>query len=379
MPSNMSNHRSRATWPAWSAVVALLSVLGAGCDDLGKCDKDKARTLVVNGEGQALYAGQSILNISCAAGQCHSSGAKGAQRQGVPKDLDFDLQPAPAVSATSDEGVPSGSMQVNAKALAKLRRNQRLVFDRRDEIWDQIKDRLMPPEGVGAAFRKAVPGYDVTVDGARCKRGSDALGAISTKGTRTIVRNWLACGAPVVELSNNAVPVSVLTQTPAGRPGTVGQQMPFCQDCEAPITFDQLYANVLGQTCVAGCHTAGGIAPPGDYEGFDLSDPQIAYESLTKKGATGGSDDCNMPGAPLVVPGDPAASYLVAKMGGGAASPLSVCDGIMPFGQLPLECGVQQVITWIKEGAPKPGEAVDGTGDGAVDGDAGVSKADAGM
>ena len=366
-----------ATSRAASWAFSLLGLLGStGCEDLGKCDETKARALVVNGEGQALYAGQAVMNRSCAAGQCHASAATGSQRQGVPKDLDFDLQPAPIVASGTKGGVASGSAQVDAKALSTLRKNQRLVFDLRDDIWEQITDGLMPPDGVGADYRKAEPGYDVTVEGSTCKRGADALKPISAASTKSVVRNWLACGAPVVEVSNAAIPVSVLTQKPEGRPGTVGQQMPFCQDCDAPITFDQLYANVL-QTCVAGCHTSGGSASPDGYDGFDLTDIDTAYASLTKAGATGGSEACNTDPAPLIVPGDPAASYLVAKMGGSADSPLSLCGVSMPFGQPVLDCGVRQMIKWIEEGAPEPGKAVDGAGAG--DGDAGMSKADAGM
>lgn len=358
-------------------MLGVLGLLGTACDDLGKCDEAKARTLVINGEGQALYAGQAVINRSCAAGQCHASGAKGTARQGVPKGLDFDLQPAPVVAADAENGVASGGARVDSKALSNLRRNQRLVFDERDEIWSQIEDGLMPPDGVGADYRKAVPGADVVVEGNTCKRGDQALKPISGSETKQIVRNWLACGAPVVEVSNAAIPINVLTKEPAGNPGTVGQQMPFCQDCDAPITFDQLYANVLAPSCVAGCHTSGGIAPPDTYDGFDLSDIDVAYASLTGNDKQGGSEDCNTPPAALVVPGDPAASYLVAKMGGSATSSLTLCGSVMPFGQQVLECGVRQVIKWIEEGAPEPGKAVDDTGGGDVD--AGMSGADAGM
>jgi hypothetical protein len=366
---------NRGTSRAASWALAWLGLLGGtGCEGLGKCDEVEARALVITGEGQALYAGQAVMNRSCAAGQCHASGAKGAERQGVPKGLDFDLQPAPVVASGGKGGVASGRVQLDAKALARLRKNQRTVFDLREDIWDQISDGLMPPDGVGAAYRQAEPGYNVVVQGSTCRRGTDALKPIAASSTKAAVRNWLACGAPVVELSHAAIAVSALTQDPAGQPGTVGQQMPFCQDCDAPITFDLLYANVL-QTCVAGCHTSGGIAPPDDFEGFDLSDIDTAYVSLTKAGVTGGSEDCNAKPAPLVVPGDPAASYLVAKMGGGAETPLSVCGLSMPFAQPVLECGVRQVIKWIEEGAPEPGQAVED----ASDADAGMSEADAGI
>lgn len=350
--------------------------MSAGCEDLGKCDEAKARSLVVNGEGQVLYAGQAIINRSCAAGQCHSSGATGDTRQGVPKGLDFNLEPAPVVPAGTKEAknaVDSNGVLVDAKGLATLRKNQRKVFDERDDIWEQIDSKLMPPDGVGADFRNAEPGADIAVDTktAACTRGSKALNPISSGATRSIVRNWLACGAPVVEVSDESVSVSTLKQDPAGKPGTVGQQAPFCQDCEAPITFDELYTNVF-KGCVAGCHTPGGIADPKSYDGFDLTDVDIAYDSLTGKGALGGSDDCNKSDVPLVKKGDAKGSYIIAKMGGATLSPaltdLALCGSSMPLGQPVLDCGVRQIATWINAGALAPGK---GAGNS--------SSADAGM
>lgn len=330
---------------------SLLMLSAAGCeDDLGKCDETKARTLVINGEGQALYAGQAVLNDSCAAGQCHSSSAKGSDRQGAPAGLDFDLQPAAVVPPAGEGGVPSAGLSLNSKQLSNLRANQRIVFDEREEIWEQIQDGLMPPDGIGENYRKAVPGGDVTVAGSTCKRGDEDVSPISKGSTKTILRNWLACGAPVVEASNASVPVSTLMQDPAGRPGTVGQQMPFCKDCDAPVTFDELYDNVIATSCVSGCHTKD-VA----FGDFVIDGIDVAYKVLTED--TGGSEDCNGKDVPLVVPGKPEESYIIAKMGGKDAPMLTLCGATMPYGQAVLECGVKQMARWIKDGAKGPGEA----------------------
>ncbi len=355
-----------------SVLLCCVGLVSAGCNDLGTCGKaeeKRAREMVVNGEGLVMYAGQAIINRSCAAGQCHSSGAVGDSRQGVPKGFDFNLEPAAVAPAGAKDAVDSQGILLDSQGLASLRKNQRKVFDEREEIWEQIESKLMPPEGVGADYRSARPGAELTVDtktGA-CGRGSMELNPISSGATRSIVRNWLACGAPVVEVSNASVSVSTLRQEPKGKAGTVGQQVPVCQDCEKPITFDDLYSNVF-QTCVAGCHTAGGIADPEDYEGFDLSDVDKAYASLTE-GALGGSDDCNKSeAAPLVKKGDAKGSYIIAKMGGGLFSTsltdLKLCGSSMPQGQPPLDCGVRQIATWINAGALGPGK---GTGSSSAD------------
>ncbi len=332
----------------------------AGCGGLGKCDENAARSLVVNGEGQALYAGQAIINRSCAGGQCHASGAAGSVRQGVPKGLDFNLEPAPVLAAGAEGSVPSGGLSVDATALSTLRQNQRRVFDDREEIYAQIDAELMPPPGVGAAFRQAPPGAELEDSGTACSRGSDDVPPISAGATRRIVKNWLACGAPVVEVSNAAIPVTALKEMPAGRAGSVGQQMPLCSDPTAPVTFEGLFADVFQPSCVTGCHTEGGIWPQ-----LDLSTVDKAFDSLTVP-LDPANRSMGCPTPPFVVPGKPEESYLVAKMGGSEISSLAVCGygGTMPLGQAVLQGGVLQVASWISAGAPRSGTA-DMSGGGA--------------
>jgi len=348
-----STAKSPASKLVWTrAAFGSVLLLGASAcgEDLGKCDETKARTLVINGEGQALYAGQAVLNDSCAAGQCHSSTAKGADRQGAPAGLDFNLEPAPVVPPGAAGGVASAGLSLEAKALSLLRANQRTVFDARDEIWEQIVDGLMPPDGIGESYRTAVPGSGVLVQGSTCKAGPDQVSPISKGSTKTILRNWLACGAPVVEASNAAVPTSSLMSSPAGRPGTVGQQMPFCKDCGAPVTFDELYANVIAASCVTGCHTEA-VA----FGGFVVDGIDVAYKALTETSSMAAGCE-----GPFVVPGKPADSYIVAKMGGSSISKLPLCGGVMPYGQAVLDCGVQQMARWIQDGAKGPGEGAGG-------------------
>jgi hypothetical protein len=345
--------RMRKTLLIGVPFAAILGLSSACSEDLGSCDEEEARRLIINGEGQVLYAGQAIINQACAAGQCHASDATGELRQGAPKSLDFDLNPAG--SATGDEdSVESGDLVLNAKAIARLRKNQRAVFDNRELIWTQIVDGLMPPDGVGQPFRDKAPGAEADIT-KPCEK-KEALGSVTSSQSRSILRNWLACGSPVVEAADEEVSESVLTMQPAGLPGTVGQQMPLCismEDCSKPITFDELYETVIVTSCVTGCHS-----PSGAYALFDLDGIDTAYESLIKDNGTNCMDQ------PTVVPGNAAGSYIVTKMGG--ESDLTLCGGTMPAFLPVLECGVLQMAAWINAGAPKPGEPAAGASDAGM-------------
>jgi hypothetical protein len=322
----------------------------SGCsEDLGKCNEDEARRLIIDGEGRVLYAGQAILNQACAAGQCHASSATGELRQGAPKSLDFELVPA-GLAKAGEASVQSGKppLGLNAKAIAKLRKNQRVVFDNRELIWTQIVDGLMPPDGVGQSYREKAPGSEA--DPTMPCQKKEALGSITSSDSRKILRNWLACGSPVVETANEEISESVLTATPAGVPGTVGQQMPICFDpatCDDPITIDQVHELVFVPSCVSGCHEPGGAYSP-----FDLSTVEKSYAALMTD-----SPACEVP---FVVQNDAKNSYIVTKMGG--ESDLEICSGnLMPLGASePLDCAVRRVAAWINAGAPEPGAPAPG-------------------
>src|SRR5688500_7897877 len=81
--------------PTLITLLAGLSALTAGCNDLGTCDDPaRGRRTVKTGSGpdQVMYAGQAIMQRSCATG-CHSSKTSGGGRQGAPAGLNFDLAP----------------------------------------------------------------------------------------------------------------------------------------------------------------------------------------------------------------------------------------------------------------------------------------------
>jgi hypothetical protein len=347
----------RAFW--FVSLFPVVSVLAAGCNDLGTCDDPaRGRTTVNYGSKGVVYTGQAILLNSCASG-CHSSGAKGGARQGAPAGLDFDLQPittptpGPVVSG-ADGGIVA--VQVDAVQVAGLRARQRKVFDERELIWEQVDKGLMPPVDT---FRNLMNIFRTVfgADGA-CTRG-DSLESLDLDTTREELRNWLACGTPIVETSSALLPFAqpganaAKPDTAAGAAayaGATGYQYPECKVDVAPggPTFEDVYNNVLASSaygCTPACHGTGAAMG-----GFDIGNIDTAYTTLLGANGQGGATSCSpMNPAPFVKPGDPTGSYLITKLGGGG----TLCMSLMPLGSATgiSSADLDIIRQWIMAGA----------------------------
>ena len=345
------------------APAILTTVLSVqACDDVGQC-KDptlEGRIPVVDGQNRVMYAGQAIILTSCSTG-CHSSTAKGVDRKGAPADLDFDIEPIRATSVTTTtndqgESVSVGSTTDTA-ALAGLRKRQRKVFDARDLIWRQVKDGLMPPTGIGAGFRD-ISGIDrFTRSMGSCARIDGEFVSVNSGAGREALREWLACGAPIVEITapectgapdGNCLPKPVA--------GTVGDQFPECP-VEAEATFENVYSLVFeGAGCTNGsCHGA-----PAKTSNFDLSSIDAAYTQLVGPDGMGQPQGCAANPTPYVTPGDPENSYILPKCTEGATN---ICGGPMPLGGALSPALLKVLSDWIAAGAPGPGEGGSGDAD----------------
>lgn len=155
------------------------------CAELGECDADAALEVVWDTEGIPAFAGQAIVNTSCGSGSaCHSEGATGADRFGAPLELDFDLE------------VASTSSEVEEERAALLLEHQLRMFEMRGSVYDRVASRAEPPGGAAydafAATAARYQRYDAGVL-------IGALPDVRNEGSREILRNWLACGTPVVE------------------------------------------------------------------------------------------------------------------------------------------------------------------------------------
>ena len=304
---------------------------------------DAARTPYFDVNGNPSYGGQALVEQSCASGQCHTSTAKGPTRVGVPAGLNFDM----VVSPTSGPTDPT--------TLARLRKGQRRVYDDRDEVYESVDSGWMPPGNAGKAAVADKKYKDV--DG-------NALPSVTSGAGKKILRNWLSCGAPVVEAARAAVADPVCT----GTGGSVGD---ICDKAMTSntggATWDQVYDSLItGQSCTV-CHNASGT---GVTQGLlDLSDKATAYAAMfdvATMGTGGGTTDCKDSGTKRIAPGDPDNSNLLNKITGmHGADP--VCGMPMPaVGGVSDTAVIDLVREWIAAGAPETGTGT------PVDGDAGL-------
>src|SRR5690606_2947133 len=115
------------------------------------------------------------------------------------------------------------------------------TFDHRRAIYDTVEAGTMPPGAAGKERIKSV----VFTDAA-----GNVLPSIDSAAGKKILRNWLACRAPVVE--------AVLSTPPAGGActgGTIGDRC-VRMGCELDPTWTSIYENMIETRCVI-CHTGG--------------------------------------------------------------------------------------------------------------------------
>jgi len=301
--------------------VLALGWLIVGCaDDLGACDAELARELVYDSEGVPAYAGQALVHASCGQGGfCHSVEARGARRWGAPAELDFDMAVASVTSASSP--APTRRLELGRGNVIEWAR----------DIYAAVESGVMPPFGRATLeAHAAAPRYRrIAVDGTETR-----LGAVDSAEGIEVLRNWLACGAPVVERTE-----------PAASRNRVGDTVALGA-AEPPLpTFESLFSRVIFPRCGASCH---GPTLPFVLEetALDLSQIDGAYAGLIDRAA--GGSGCGPGGPTIAVPGDPEGSLLIAKLRGDP----DVCGAPMPLGETPLApATVAAFAEWIRDGA----------------------------
>lgn len=316
------------------APLALLAVFSVACgEEVGSCDDPSRGQDTVISDGLIQFGGQAIINQACAG--CHGSGVTGASRQGAPAGLDFDLLPVeePMAAGTSKKGGDT-IVELQPETVKGLRERQRLVFEERNLIWQQVKDGVMPPDGLGARFRELVKSIADTSESEPCTRGP-AYKEIGEKQTQDVLRNWLACGAPIVESQGASVTRDKIA-------GVAGYQFKMCGEGGEggggePITIELLQEQVIDSKC-ATCH--GGAIEP------DLSTADKSYEVFTAAGdACMGKPYVDMAGKDL------GQSYLHELL---TADKPSCPPGIkMPQGSTLSSAQLKLFEDWIAAGAPR--------------------------
>ncbi|MBX3272068.1 MAG: hypothetical protein KF729_17515 [Sandaracinaceae bacterium] len=305
----MSGSRRRVAPAALASGIAAATLVGCA-PELGACDGTGALRVAYDPDGLAMYEGQAQLVRSCGAGAfCHADSIAPGARQGVPAELDFDVRLA----------APDG--RVEPAEIARLTRGQFRALLHRHAIWGAVSAGTMPPGGVaGAAALEAAPPF------------TDAelapLPGLETPEGRAVLRNWLACGAPVVErprprddgLPSDGQVVAGLDRTPP-----------------EPV-WSELYARVVAPRCASSaCH--------GSERESEL-DLRGEAGSLAALRAREGSGECGG-GGRLIVPGDPDASLLVQKLEGAPS-----CGARMPVGAPLAPTTVAAFRAWVAAGAP---------------------------
>lgn len=317
-----------------ASMIALAASSMLACtEDVGTCDEPLAGKSTVLVGGVVQYGGQAIMNRACATG-CHASSARGAARNGAPAGLDFDIVP---ISEDEAEGAPVGDglIGLSPAQVVGLRARQRKVFEERNRIWQQVKDGLMPPDGKFAAFR-SLSGIFRTRPEAPCVQGP-AYRDLDSKRSRDVLRNWLACGAPIVEAYGSSV-----TEPGVFDPIGAGTQYPACGaigdggvDGGTGVTLEMVQAQIFEPLC-ASCH-------PAVNGEVDLTSADSSYASLVEDD----SIKCEASGAPYVTPGDPASSFLYDIV----ANDRPGCSSRMPQGGKLTAAQIKLISDWIAGGA----------------------------
>lgn len=168
-------------------ICSALFTTSACAVDLGECDPVMATHVTYSG-GVPAYEGQAMVATNCGnASFCHSSGASGQQRYGASLGLDFDVQIASTRAATNDV-----ELELEAASTARLRQAQNNVRTYAEHIYREVESGRMPP--FGGATEDTLIGLPRYADA----EGRRVPPVDSYEGLE-ILRNWLACDAPVVE------------------------------------------------------------------------------------------------------------------------------------------------------------------------------------
>lgn len=297
----------------------LVLVAALGCDpSLGECDPALAERVVFDVNGYPAYEAQAMVQVSCGNGQlCHASDVRPEERAGAPSGLSFDM---------TGSRTPNDRL-LDIAAIERLESGRASLLAHGSSSLGQVQAGLMPPR-VDGEVQIAAGQYP-------------GLPRIDSDEGQAVFRNWLACGAPVVERTTEVR--SGLSHRDPCEPGEVGAC--FVRDEVAPLepTFDSIYARVLFPLCGNSCH-APAFQTVFSQHDLDLSERNAAYDALMANTPCGDR--------PRVVPGDPDTSYLILKLSEGA----DICGERMPTsgGSAYLDEATMDVVrAWIAAGAPR--------------------------
>ena len=320
-------------------------------------------------DGLPMYEGQALVQSTCGDGAfCHAPAAVGGDRIGAPAGLNFDVALA-CTDETEDlsctqpiESCEGGQTDTAyCERLKKLHGNQAKVRDWAEGMIQEIRKGTMPPGEAGRSVRNATPWLRAS--------GGSALPPIESDEGQDIVRNWLACQAPVIARTE-IPPSAALELTECS---SVDDEICIYNGPQGELpdpTWSDIYASVMFTRCVI-CHGPpntnmdqnpnnpfDGTIPGGasatalaalDLSGVDVMDttdwatdswPAVVDALAADPGMCAGQGT-------LVIPNDSPGSIMVQKL-----RDQQTCGTEMPPGQILSEPLIQVIEEWIDLGAP---------------------------
>ncbi len=319
----------------WLFVVVTLL---AGCRaPLGECDELNL-PIVYDNRPEAiipLYAGQALMLQHCgsADGVCHAGSAEGALRRGVPRGFDFDV--APLELAACQENLRSAAC---LEEQARLRVGATVTHDYRELSWSEVEERRMPPPGTTVSETSRY-----FMDPTMVPAGPMMPG-LGTEEGRQLLRNWLACGAPVV----GAVVVGnsdVGGSCDEAIDETYGQCRRGAPPTEPPEANWPSVFEFLEASCgVAACHEPGATPP-------FMVDMDDTYAALVDQ-APDSAGSCATAGDNLVTSGSADESVLYQKLIAHAGAEPPCGDPMPPSREGAYPDGyLDGIRDWINAGA----------------------------
>ena len=281
---------------------------------------------------------------SCGGGGfCHAEGIDVANRFGAPFGLDFDMR------------LVSTNSELNPSEVDRLNRHQQLLFNNRGRVWAAVESGEMPVGGpVGEEVLDSTSvGYERVQDDMTT---FFELPGIETAEGRELLRNWLACGTPVIER----------TELPNMGEATVGVIVPSCERTCVDPTWASIYDQIIEPSCaVSACHSA-----ETRESNLDLSIPAdtspamraAAIDGVLDRFIDGGvpvvadpSGECGDEGLPLLDRSNPTPAtrnLMFDKVA--SADP---CEVVMPFsGNRLTDQRICAIQIWLECGACIPSD-----------------------
>ena len=151
---------------------------------LGECDEPRAKEVIFDVNGYPAYVGQAMVQVSCGNGVfCHSAGIAPARRLGAPHGLDFR-----SCRLTNAERPPARRRRDRTASESE----GRTCLGIQKHVFAEVDSGRMPPGAVGT---------DLIAEGVYL-----GLPSIASSEGKSVIENWLACGAPVVERTTEPRP-----------------------------------------------------------------------------------------------------------------------------------------------------------------------------